>query len=427
MISRLPGSNSRPSVRWISGRNSQAWGPTPRNVTLAPVPLPFCSSSTMTTASAEAIGWPDAVFLIPSASSMVSTASRASVLASSEFEPPRKTIARSGRPAFLIVWLKPTAIARTETSTATTPAMPMTMTSEVPSRCGMLRRFIRVTVPIWRNRLIALSSSSGQGIDQPQPLEAPSRRQGGRERQHHGDRDADGENAGRQARDADEPLHQRKNRRGAGQTEQACDQAQHQRFAEDERGHAGARKSQRLQHRELGDPLHDGLHHGVAGEEQEREEDCADDQGHDQIDVALLLQEGLGVLLLVLSPGLVGRIFEQLVDRSRDRGSMAGVVDLDDIPADRASAERPGFIEIAVIEQEIGVERLRTGSIVDADDIEAPIRRTVRFLGPDGRAQRHPIADLPAILLGQILADDCPAAGLDESPELIFGQFQLGI
>jgi hypothetical protein len=41
-----------------------------------------------------------------------------------------------------MVRLKPVAMASTEISTATTPAMPTTMTEEVPRRCGMLLRFI---------------------------------------------------------------------------------------------------------------------------------------------------------------------------------------------------------------------------------------------------------------------------------------------
>ena len=50
-------------------------------------------------------------------------------------------------------------MAITDISTATTPATPMTMTSDVPSRCGTLRRFMAVTTPIW---VIMLMGSSPQ-------------------------------------------------------------------------------------------------------------------------------------------------------------------------------------------------------------------------------------------------------------------------
>ena len=44
---------------------------------------------------------------------------------------------------------KPSDIASTETSTPTTPAMPTTTTSDVPTREGRLRRFMSVMAKIW--------------------------------------------------------------------------------------------------------------------------------------------------------------------------------------------------------------------------------------------------------------------------------------
>jgi len=55
---------------------------------------------------------------MPGASMMVSVDSRERVLASSESEPPRSTIARSSRPVAMMVRLKPVAMASTEISTA---------------------------------------------------------------------------------------------------------------------------------------------------------------------------------------------------------------------------------------------------------------------------------------------------------------------
>jgi hypothetical protein len=42
----------------------------------------------------------------------------------------------------------PAAMAKTDTSTATTPALPMIITDDVPSRCDRLRKFIAVTEAI---------------------------------------------------------------------------------------------------------------------------------------------------------------------------------------------------------------------------------------------------------------------------------------
>ena len=47
-----------------------------------------------------------------------------------------------------MVRISPVDMASTDTSTATTPAMPITMTSEVLARCGRLRKFIAVTARI---------------------------------------------------------------------------------------------------------------------------------------------------------------------------------------------------------------------------------------------------------------------------------------
>ena len=62
---------------------------------------------------------------------------------------------RSGRPVLASVWRKPSDIASTDTSTPTTPAIPTTTTSEVPSRAGSVRRLSRVISAIWWSERIA--------------------------------------------------------------------------------------------------------------------------------------------------------------------------------------------------------------------------------------------------------------------------------
>ncbi len=98
ITSRTAGSNMRPSTRRISGRTSNARRPTPRRVTLESEPSLIFGRLTITTASAEAIGLPSALRRTPALSMIVRTLSRVSALDSSALEPPRSTIARSGRP-----------------------------------------------------------------------------------------------------------------------------------------------------------------------------------------------------------------------------------------------------------------------------------------------------------------------------------------
>ncbi len=88
--------------------------------------------------SADASGLPSAPRAMPGASFTSSVESRSSAELSSDSEPPRMMIAASVRPVALSVLSKPVAIASRAVNTATTPARPMTMTSEDPQRSGML-------------------------------------------------------------------------------------------------------------------------------------------------------------------------------------------------------------------------------------------------------------------------------------------------
>ena len=62
--------------------------------------------------------------------------------------PLRITSTRAGEPASCIAALNPAAIDSTDTSTTTTPAMPMMATPDEPRRCGMVRRLRAVTANV---------------------------------------------------------------------------------------------------------------------------------------------------------------------------------------------------------------------------------------------------------------------------------------
>ncbi len=79
---------------------------------------------------------------------MASAASLVKTLISSVLEPVRTTMARFSGPVLCKVLINPVDMASTEISTATTPAIPMTTTEEVPIRCGRLRIFIADTAAI---------------------------------------------------------------------------------------------------------------------------------------------------------------------------------------------------------------------------------------------------------------------------------------
>ena len=121
-----------------SGRTLWTCRPTPRKVTFA-IASPYRSSARSTTVMSSAREhlpclrhpWLDRVHC-----AIVSTSLRVKLLLSSASDPPRSTMTRSGRPLSATVCRNPVAIASTETRTATTPAMPITMTLEEPARCG---------------------------------------------------------------------------------------------------------------------------------------------------------------------------------------------------------------------------------------------------------------------------------------------------
>ncbi len=98
-------------------------------------------------------------------------------------------MARSARPVFEIVDSTPIAIASTDSTTATTPAMPITMTNDEPSRCGTLRRFIAEIEVICPIALMRKPQRLGERVDDGQTVRAQRRRQPAQQRQHNrGDR-----------------------------------------------------------------------------------------------------------------------------------------------------------------------------------------------------------------------------------------------
>src|SRR5215831_1757056 len=170
-------------------------------------------------------------------------------------------ITRSGRPALASVWRNPSAIDSTETSTPTTPAMPIKMTIDVPRRWG---RLFRLTSVIWTTWLSPdISAVPGQRVDD---LEPPGS-QGGR--QADGERDGHGDPAGDDPRArAHEERRKTPTRRAVDDGEDGggrrhaharADQHQQERLGEDEGGDLPVGEPQGLQNGQLRDSLADRL------------------------------------------------------------------------------------------------------------------------------------------------------------------------
>ncbi len=130
IISLSPRLNIRPSTSLTSGRSGKAPGPTPRT-TMNESVLPSFGISIEARSSADAIGTPSTPFLIPGMPRIVMALSRLNPPPLSVFALRPMTIARSGRPLRVMDSMNPRDIASTDTSTATTVAMPTTITSDV--------------------------------------------------------------------------------------------------------------------------------------------------------------------------------------------------------------------------------------------------------------------------------------------------------
>src|ERR1700722_8944270 len=135
--------------------------------------------------SGDARARPSASFLTPAESNIASVSSFVRELTSSALAPLLTTIARSSRPVTCRVLTRPVDIASTEISTATTPAIPMMTTDDVPIRCGRLRIFIAETAAIWARAFMAGCSSDRKRVDDVQPLSAHRRRQATDDGQQH--------------------------------------------------------------------------------------------------------------------------------------------------------------------------------------------------------------------------------------------------
>ena len=146
MSSLRPDWNSRPSTSFTSGRIASPAGSTPRSATLSlacSLPSPFFSS-VITMISPDASGRPSASCLMPGSELTSGSTSGPMPDDSSDSTPADSSSARSLVPVPFSVRSKPRLIDSMPISTATTQPMPTTITSEVPGRLPMLRKFISV-------------------------------------------------------------------------------------------------------------------------------------------------------------------------------------------------------------------------------------------------------------------------------------------
>src|SRR5438046_5239654 len=174
-------------------------------------------------------------------------------------------------------------------------------------------------------------------------------------------------------------------------------------------------EAQGLEHGQLGHPLAYALRHGVADHQQQREEHREQDPAHDQADVADLLDEPQVEILLGLGLGLVRGVLEHRIDRPADRLGPITVGELEYEEIGATLAELVGLIEVVVVDEgDVGaLLPVLVLAIEYADQIESPGLAAVLLRIDVGR-DRDLLANLPAVLVGELPAGDHGGAGMGE-------------
>src|SRR5271170_5573399 len=133
------------------------------------------------------------------------------------------------------ICVNPAAIESRETITATTVATPTTVTIEAPARWGMARTFIAVTAQICANKFTAVSRSpAGQGVDHLEPHGADGWWQPADQGKRDREREAGKHQRTRLHVEADGPARDREQQGGEAEPHRRRDNAEDQRFGEDQ-------------------------------------------------------------------------------------------------------------------------------------------------------------------------------------------------
>src|SRR6185503_15327861 len=430
--SRKPGVKERPLTIFISGRTALTAGSTPRTASPARAASSFRKRFTAATKLAVAAGVPSAARAMPGASLIVATASTSRVLENSPVAPARSTIARSLLPVASTASDKLRVNPKTERITATTPAMPTTMTLELPMRCGTLRRFIAVTEAICLNTLptprYRVRSTPRERVDDAEALRAQRRQRRADDGEHDGQAETHRDHGQRQIQTPGPELaiHRRRDDGGDSDAECGRDAAENHRLREHEAHDRAVAEPVGLQHRELGNAFANRLHHRIAGHEQQRKHHGGNDGVDEEPDVADLRDLRAQPILLALRLRLGGRIREQRVDPLRDLGRAARVVDLQEVERDRAVGRSARLVEVVVVDPELAGRHLARRRSIRADDLEVPSLGAI-LACPHRRAERNTVADLPAALGSEVLAYQRAVPGVQHRVDVLRLHLDIGI
>src|SRR5260370_2580772 len=216
----------------------------------------------------------------------------------------------------------------------------------------------------------------------------------------------------------------RDGQRSKDKAEQASDKRDDQGLREHEEKYGAIRKADGFQDGELSGALAHGDGHGVAGNEQQREEHHAADRKNQKLDVAELLGETGLESRLRFGLGLKGGVGKIFINRLSHTNAIIRAVQLKDIPSRRAlEALRDVFVKILPLEPALTFGAARAIAVLDAIQLELP------SIGGAAKSilERNAVADLPSKAIGIPHAHAGPLAILDVVIPLIIGHHEFRI
>src|SRR5260370_17012362 len=158
----------------------------------------------------------------------------------------------------------------------------------------------------------------------------------------------------------------RDGQRRKDKAEQASNKSDDQRLREHQEKNGAIRKADGFQYSELRGALAHGDGHGVAGDEQQREEHHAADRKNQKLDVAELFGETGLESRLRFGFGLKGGVGKIFINRLGHTDGIIRAVQLKDIPSRRALDALPYvFVKILPLEPELTFVAARAIAVID--------------------------------------------------------------
>src|SRR2546422_6820342 len=278
-----------------------------------------------------------------------------------------------------------------------------------------------------KNRLITVKNMSNppEGIHDAQPHSADSRQQATHGPDKKSETKPESQNRlrkdKRRQQTGEGQADNRDSHVGENQTQEAAKEGDDDRLRQNEEKNSAPGKTDGFKDGEFGGALPDGDSHGVAGDEEKREEHDAADGEDQEFDVSELLDEICGEGGFRLGLGLKRGVGKLFVNGLGDADGVIGAIELDHVPSCRAF-DGIGCVLVKVfpLQPELALVATRTLAVINAVEIELPRTAAIES-SLDGDA----IADFPMEAFGRAGAGNSALAVFQEIVPLVVRHHKL--